>query len=159
VEFEVFNPGQGDVGLQFNVKHKRTTSYQTRVEHPFKVKPGRNSVKIGLDEMANVNGSAPDLSDAQRWYINPTDGKAPTLYFSDVFLVGDDVATPPAAAPAASGGPVVSGFSGSYRVTGKVGDMNVDLNVQPVGGAVQAVPGMASGTGPAAATSGPTAHE
>ena len=137
LEFEVLNPEKGDVGLQFNVKHKRTTSYQTRVEYGFTVKPGKNSIKIGLDEMSNVNGSAPDLSDAQRWYINPTEGKSPTLYFGDIFLVGDDAAQ----APAAGGGPVVAGFSGSFRVTGKVGDMNVDLNVQPVGGTVQAAPG------------------
>jgi hypothetical protein len=149
LEFEVFNPEKGDVGLQFNVRHKRSTSYQTRVEHGFTVKPGKNSIKIGLDEMANVNGSVPDFSDAQRWYINPTDGKSPTLYFGDIFLVGDDAAQAPAAAPAAGGGPVVTGFSGSYRVTGKVGDMNVDLNVQPVGGTVQAAPG----AGPAPAKS------
>ncbi|MGA2255480.1 MAG: hypothetical protein ABSG53_12515, partial [Thermoguttaceae bacterium] len=142
LEFELFNPEKGDVGLQFNVRHKRSTSYQTRVEHGFTVKPGKNSIKIGLDEMANVNGSVPDLSDAQRWYINPTGGKSLTLYFGDIFLVGDDAAQAPAAAPAAGGGPVVTGFGGSYRVTGKVGDMNVDLNVQPLGGTVRTAPGV-----------------
>ena len=90
LEFEVFNPEKGDVVLQFNVRHKRSTSYQTRVEQGFTVKPGKNSIKIGLDEMANVNGSAPDLSDAQRWYINPTEGKSPTLYFGDIWLVSAD---------------------------------------------------------------------
>ena len=150
VEFEVFNPDKAEVGMQFNVKHKRTTSYQTRVEHGFKITPGKNSVKIGLDELANVNGSAPDLSDAQRWYINPTDGKAPTLYFGDIFLVGDDAAPAPAAAPAAGGGPVIAGFSGSYRVTGKVGAMDVDLSVQPVGGFPLALPGAATSPAPAA---------
>jgi hypothetical protein len=143
LEFEVFNPEKADVGLQFNVKHKRTTSYQTRVEHAFTVKPGKNSIKIGLDEMANVNGSAPDLSDAQRWYINPTEGKSPTLYFGDIFLVGDDAAP----APATGGGPAAAGFSGSYRVTGKVGQLNVELNMLPVGGTGPAAPG----AGPAAA--------
>ncbi len=147
LEFEVFNPGKADVGLQFNVRHKRSTSYQTRVEHGFTVKPGKNSIKIGLDELVNVNGSAPDLSDAQKWYINPTEGKSPTLYFSDIFLVGDDAAP----APVAGGGPAVMAFSGSFRVTGKVGDMHVDLTVQPLGGTVQ--------TAPAAAAAGPAASK
>ena len=52
-------PEQGNVGMQFTVKHKRTTSYQTRVEHPLTLKPGKNSLKVGVDEIANVNGSAP----------------------------------------------------------------------------------------------------
>ena len=61
LQFDAFNPEQGNVGLQFNVKHRRTTSYQTRVEHAITLKPGKNSVKVGIDELANVNGSAPDL--------------------------------------------------------------------------------------------------
>ena len=124
LEFEAFNPEQADVALQFNVRHKRSTTYQTRVEHPLKLKPGKNAVKIGVDEMTNVNGSAPDLSDVQRWYINCTDGKARTLYFGDIVLVGDD-------APPAAGGAAAAGYGGSYRVTGKVGEMKVELLVRP----------------------------
>jgi len=142
LQFDAFNPEQSNVGLQFNVKHKRTTNYQTRVEHPLTLKPGKNSVKVGLDELANVNGSAPDLSDVQRWYINCTDGRVRTLYFGDIFLVGDDAPAAAAGGPAAPGpGGVAAG--GTLRVTGKIGDMNVDLIVRPEGAAPAAAPAAA----------------
>jgi hypothetical protein len=141
VEFDVSNPEKSDIRLQFCVRHKRTTSYQTRVEHSFIVKPGKNSIKIGLDELTNVNGSAPDLSDAQRWYINPAEGKSPTLYFGDIFLVGDDPA--PVAAPAA-GGPGAVDLRGPFRVTGKIGSMDVDLKVERVAGSAPALGGKSS---------------
>ena len=155
LQFDAFNPEQGNVGLQFNVKHKRTTSYQTRVEHPLTLKPGKNSVKVGVDELANVNGSAPDLSDVQRWYINCTDGKVRTLYFGDIFLVGDDAPAGTAPGVAVGGvavpGPALAVSGGTFRVTGKIGDMNVDLVVRPEGGTVAAAPGAPPAAAPAAA--------
>ena len=54
-------------------------------------------MKIGIDEMANVNGSAPDLSKSRKWYINDPASKGPTVYFGDIWLEGGDA--PAAAAP------------------------------------------------------------
>ena len=47
-------------------------------------------MKIGIDELANVNGSAPDLSAVGKWYFSCPEG-APTLFFGDIWLVGDDL--------------------------------------------------------------------
>ena len=130
VEFEVFNPGREDVALTFTVRHRRTTSFQTRVDYSFKAKPGKTAVKIGIDELLNVNGSVPDLADVNRWYFADEGGKAPTLFFSSIWLVGEDLPASPAA-PAGAGAGLPAA---KYRVTGKVGDMPVDLTATPEGG-------------------------
>jgi len=69
LEFDAFNPERENVTVILTVKHRRTTSYDTRVDMPVVLRPGKNSVKIGIDEMLNVNGTAPDLSSVSRWYI------------------------------------------------------------------------------------------
>ena len=142
LQFDVFNPAKQDVPLTLTVKHRRTTNFQTRVDAPLVVKPGKSTVKLGIDEMVNVNGSAPDLANVERWYIACGDGETPTLYFGSLLLVGDDATAAPstsgAAAPAAAG-PPATGAAGSYRVTGKVGEMPVELTVVPTGPLAAAV--------------------
>ncbi len=128
LEFDAVNPSQQDVRLSLTVKHRRTTSYQTRVDVPLVLKPGKNSVRIGIDEMVNVGGSTPDLAAVDRWYIACDVGTTPTVYFGDVYLVGDD-------APATTPGAAAAGPATAYRVIGKIGDMPVDLTVTPIGGA------------------------
>ena len=138
LEFDAFNPAQENVTVTLTVKHRRTTSYDTRVDVPVVLRPGRNAVKIGLDEMLNVNGTAPDLSNVSRWYIACDEGSAPTLYFGDIRLVGDD-------APALPAPGVGAGAARAYRVTGKIGDMPVDLIVTPLGGGSAGNPGTGIG--------------
>src|SRR5437868_3599767 len=67
--FDAYNPGKEAVALSLNVIHSRSTSLQTRVVMPIKLKPGKNEVAIGTDEMTNVNGSTPNLASVTRWYI------------------------------------------------------------------------------------------
>lgn len=128
LEFEAFNPGKEKIALLLSVRHNRSSSYQTRVDMPVPLKPGKNSIKVGIDEMLNVNGSVPDLANVVRWYFSVEDGKAPTFFLGDIWLVGED-APPP--------GPAVTGlgipFVGSYRVTGTIGNMPVSLMVTPEG--------------------------
>src|SRR5947209_3629782 len=97
---DVFNPSKDTVTLELNVEHSRSTNYQTRVAIPFKLKPGKNEVKIGIDEMANVNGSTPDLTNVRRFFVVDQEGKSPTLYFSNFWLEGGAEATTPPANPA-----------------------------------------------------------
>jgi hypothetical protein len=128
VEFSAFNPASQEVPLTFTVRHRRTTSYQTRVDMPIVLKPGRNNVRLGIDEMVNVNGSTPDLSDVQHWYFACASGQTPTLYFGDFWLTGGEAA-PPAASSQVIGG--TSRVSGAYRIRGKIGDQEVDLTITP----------------------------
>jgi hypothetical protein len=95
VEFSAFNPSQRNVKLAFAVRHRGTTSFQTRVDLPLTLKPGKNDVRLSIDKMVNVNGSKPDLSGVVHWYIANQPGQTPTLYFGDFWLVGGD-ATPQA---------------------------------------------------------------
>jgi hypothetical protein len=88
------------------------------------LKPGKNDVAIGIDELQNTNGSAPALNDVRKWYIADTEGKGPTLYFGDVVLEG-----PEAPAESKSGGG--SGRLIGYRIKGRVGDTDIDLTVTP----------------------------
>jgi hypothetical protein len=122
--FDAFNPAAMPIALELTVVHARSAGYQTRVVVPIKVKPGKNEVKIGIDEMANVNGSTPDLANVVRWYLLDPAGKGPTVYFSDIWLDGGEAAV--AAPPAGVSQPLVG-----YRVKGKVGVMEVDLTVTP----------------------------
>jgi hypothetical protein len=124
LRFDVVNPGKNVVLLTLNVFHARTTNYNTRVVVPVKLKPGKNEVSIGIDELANVNGSAPALTDIRKWYLTDEEKRAPTLFFGDFWLEGGE--TP--AAPAAPGGP--HPLIG-YRIKGKVAGMDVDLTVTP----------------------------
>lgn len=124
LSFDAVNPGKEDIKLVLNVFHKRTTNYPTRVVHPVTLKPGKNSISIGIDELANVNGSAPDLANIGKWYFADEAGKAPTLYLGDLWLEGG---TPAAGAPAAAAGPAVA-----YRVQGMVGTLKVDLTITPI---------------------------
>jgi hypothetical protein len=122
--FDAFNRSAAVIALELSVVHGRSSSYQTRVVVPIKLKPGRSEVKIGIDEMSNVNGSSPDLANVVRWHIIDQDNKAPTVYFSDIWLDGGDAPADPAVA--ARPQPLVG-----YRVKGKIGQMDVDLTVTP----------------------------
>jgi hypothetical protein len=105
LQFGAFNPSRQKAPLILTIRHRRTTSYQTRVDFRFSLKPGKNVVKIGIGELMNVNGSAPDLSSVGKWYIASAEGAAPTLYFGDIWLVGNDRPAAPAAKPAVGGDP------------------------------------------------------
>jgi hypothetical protein len=137
--FDAFNPSHDTVTLGLSIIHGRSVSVATRVVQPIKLKPGKNEVKIGIDELTNTNGSTPDLAKVVRWYILDLENKAPTVYFTDIWLEGGEA--PVAAAPTGPSGP--SSLVG-YRVKGKVGMLDVDLTLTPfvvsgpAGGAPQA---------------------
>jgi len=120
----IFNPGQDNVALVLTVLHARSTSYNTRVVVPIRLKPGKNDINLGIDELANVNGSAPDLANIRKWYFADDAKKGPTVYFGDVWLEGNEA---PAAGAAAGGPHPLVGF----KVKGKVGTLEVDLTVTP----------------------------
>ena len=86
LRFNVFSPGKDTVKLGLNIFHARSTNYQTRIEVPVVLKPGKNEVSIGIHELRNTNGSAPALADIRRWYFADADGKGPTVYFGDMVL-------------------------------------------------------------------------
>ncbi len=88
VEFSAFNPSQRDVRLSFAVRHRATKGFQTRVDVPVTLKPGKNDVRLSIAKMVNVDGSQPDLSDVKHWYVACHPGQTPTLYFGDFWLVG-----------------------------------------------------------------------
>jgi hypothetical protein len=122
LHFTIANPKKETVELALNIFHARTKNYDTRVVVPVKLKPGKNEVHIGIDELANVNGSAPALASIRKWYFADDARKAPTVVFGDIWLESD---SPPAGAAGGSG-PLVG-----YRIKGKVGNLDVDLTVTP----------------------------
>lgn len=131
LRFEVFNPSTKITGLKLNVNHRRTTSFNTRVVVPITVKPGKNTILIGIDDMVNSNGTAPDLANVLKWFISSDSNKETTLFFSDIRLEGGEAALAPGnplTAPATPAG----GSSAGYRVHGKIGDQKVDLIVTPI---------------------------
>ena len=93
LRLSVFNPGKDTVTLGLNILHARSTNYATRIEVPVVLEPGKNEVAIGIDELKNTSGSAPDLTDIHRWYFADAEGKGPTVYFGDMVLEGTVVPT------------------------------------------------------------------
>ncbi len=94
IEFEALNPSDKSVRLELAVKHRRSTSYQTQIRHPLVLKPGKNSVRIGIDGLSDVNGGAPDLAVVRQWYFADVEKAAPTLYFGNIRLTGHDANAP-----------------------------------------------------------------
>jgi len=90
VEFSALNPSRQSVKLSFAVRHGGTTGFQTRVDVPVTLKPGKNEVRLSIGEMRNVNGSKPDLADVVHWYLACHPGQTPTLYFGDFWVVGGE---------------------------------------------------------------------
>jgi hypothetical protein len=121
----IHNPGTEAVVLTLNIFHSRTTNYNTRVVMPVKLAPGKNEVRIGIDELTNVNGSAPNLAAVRKWYFADDARKAPTVVFGDIWLEADESPAAPAAG-LTPGAPSVG-----YRIKGKVGNLDVDLTVTP----------------------------
>jgi hypothetical protein len=127
--FDAVNPSKAAVKLELTVVHGRSSSYQTRVVMPIRLKPGKNEVKIGLDEMANVNGSAPDLRNVVRWFLLDAAGKGPTVYFSDIWLEGGEAVA--GLAPLIPSLPLGANPNVGYRIKGRIGNQEVDLTVTP----------------------------
>ena len=131
--FEAVNPAKTDVKLNLNILHARSRDFNTRVFVPITLKPGKNEVKIPIDELTNVNGSAPALNDVTKFYFADADQKGPTIYFGDIWLEGGTASAPGAGGP--GGLAIPGGFGGNpnvgYKVKGKVGNMDVDLTITP----------------------------
>jgi hypothetical protein len=123
LRIKAFNPGKDTVKLGLNIFHARSTNYNTRIEQLIVLKPGKNEVTLGIDELQNTNGSAPALTDVRKWYFADTEGKSPTLYFGDMVLEGAEA---PAPAPTGGPHPLVG-----YKIKGKIGNTDVDLTITP----------------------------
>ena len=130
LRLSVFNPAKDAVTLELNVNHKRTYNYQTRTVCPIKLKPGKNAVTIGIDELVNVNGSRPDLANVDKWFLSCEQGQTPTLYFGDIILEGAE--TDGQSAGDGSRLTTQKSPSGTYRIRGAIGDQKVDLLATPL---------------------------
>ncbi len=87
LQFDAFNPGRKSVPLTLTVKHGQTTNYQTRVDVPVLLKPGKSSIRIAIGSLVNTNGSAPDLTQIKRWYFALESPQAATFYLGNLWLV------------------------------------------------------------------------
>ncbi|HEY4234611.1 MAG TPA: hypothetical protein VGM76_14350 [Lacipirellulaceae bacterium] len=142
LSFDVFNPAAENVLIIFNVNHRETKAFATRVSREITLTPGKNNVRMKLDELTNSNGSKPELGEVVRWFIGVEEEKKPTLLFSSIVLDGGE--GPKLAAPAsqASGGGNTAGGNTSggagapttFKVTGTIGNQSVDLTVTPNSG-------------------------
>lgn len=127
LELAVFNPAEQAVVLNLNIKHRGTQTYQTRVDVPITIKPGKNDVRLLLDNLKNVNGSSPDFSSVTHWYLADAGKAAPTLFFDDIAL----------ARKSSSGGGAELGsgllkLSGRYRIQGTYDGKEIDVVVTPL---------------------------
>jgi hypothetical protein len=131
LQFDAFNPGGENIRLTLTVRHRGSTNYRTRVDLPVVLGPGKAMVRIPLDKTVNVDGSAPNLSEVGKWYFALESPRAATFYLSSLWLVkaGVAAATGTHGPPAATA--TVTVPAQRYRVTGKIGDMPVDLVVTP----------------------------
>jgi hypothetical protein len=137
LSFDVFNPAAENVLLIFNVNHSETKAYATRVAHEITLKPGKNNVRVKLDELTNSNGTKPDLGAVVRWFIGVEEQKKPTLLFSSIVLDGGEGPKAAAQAPKTADGANTAGGASpptSFKVTGTINNQPVDLTVTPSAG-------------------------
>lgn len=85
--FDAFNPDSAPVKVGLNIRHKGTKNYDTRIDVPITLKPGKNEIRLAVADLRNTNGTAADLADIERWYF-AADKKGVTLYFSGIWLEG-----------------------------------------------------------------------
>jgi hypothetical protein len=80
------NPGAKEIKLGFNLFHSGTKAFATRVVAPFVLKPGKNEIRIAVQDLKNTNGSPGNLAEVRRWYVST---ETPvTLLVGDIFLEG-----------------------------------------------------------------------
>jgi hypothetical protein len=84
--FNVINTETSNVTIGFNVRHKETKNYETRVDVPITLKPGMNEVRLPITSLTNTNGSTADLANVDRWYIATANKRIVTLLFSDIWF-------------------------------------------------------------------------
>ena len=89
---DIVNPGREDVKVGFNVRHKQSVNYATRIDLPVTLKPGKNEIRWDIPEIKNTNDTPPDLEHVVRWYI-AIQGPTAILYLGNVWLEGGDGAT------------------------------------------------------------------
>ena len=94
LQFDAFNPGRENVRLTLTIKHAQTTNFQTRVDVPVVLKPGKSSIRIAIDSLVNTNGSAPDLTEIKRWYFALESPQAATFYLGNLWLVKEGAPAP-----------------------------------------------------------------
>ena len=105
LQFDVFNPGRENVPLTLTIKHGRSTSFGTRIDVPVVLTPGKSSIRLPIDRLVNVNGSAPDLTKIRKWYFALESPQAPTFYLGNLWLVKEGAPASAGMAPAPAPAP------------------------------------------------------
>ncbi|MDB5340982.1 MAG: hypothetical protein JWN70_6601, partial [Planctomycetaceae bacterium] len=127
LRIKIFNPGKDTIKLGLNISHSLSTNYNTRIEIPIEVKPGKNEEMWAIEGLKNNNASLAPLTDIRSWYFADSENKGPTLYFGDIVLE-DVLALDAKASSPGSGGlnPQVG-----YKIKGTFGTTNIDLTITP----------------------------
>jgi len=150
LKFDAFNPSKDILAAGLTIKHRGTKDYPTRVDVPLMLKPGKNSLDVRLADMANVDGSRPDLSFVKHWYLACNTAGA-MAYFGDFSLAGAGAAPAPAAAVPAAPSVAAGAPAQVIRITGRIGNTPVDLTITGLHIAGLTVAGGAAPAAPAAA--------
>ena len=148
--FDAFNPTQENIQLHLTIRHRGSRDYQTRIELPVVLRPGKSSVRIPIATLVNVNGSAPDLADVGKWYLALLEAKAPPFYLGTIWLAKDRAlpAVESEATPASTKTPAAP--AQRYHVRGTIGQIPVDLIVTPEENPPQAATAVIAPTVPVA---------
>lgn len=73
LHISVVNPSNQPAKLVLSLFHAGTKNYDTRVVLPLVFPPGEHDLVTPVEALANVNGSAPVLSDVRKWYLADED--------------------------------------------------------------------------------------
>jgi Protein of unknown function (DUF1565) len=86
LRLDIISKGAKDVEVGFNLFHSGTKNFGTRVVAPFVLKPGKNEIRIAIQDLKNSNGSPAKLSEVRRWFVSSE--TQVTLVIGDIFLEG-----------------------------------------------------------------------
>jgi hypothetical protein len=86
LRFAAINTGKAPLTVTFTVKHAGSKNFGTRVDKDLVLAPGKNDIVVPIAGAANNDGSAPDFSSINQWYV-ACESEA-TVLFGDFILEG-----------------------------------------------------------------------
>ena len=90
---ETFNPTREKIEAVLTIAHADTRNFDTRIDYPVTLPPGKGVVSAPLAKLLNNNGGRPNLKQVKRWYLHFPNNPARELFFGDFLLIGERTAT------------------------------------------------------------------
>lgn len=89
-EFRVstYSPAKEELELTLTISHAGTKNFDTRIDVPVTLAPGKGEISVPLAGLKNNGGGSPNWKQIKRWYMALPANAPQELFFGDFWLVG-----------------------------------------------------------------------